>query len=138
MDEELVSRSDLAFQLFEVQDAQGLTRRPRHADHRRETFEAALATAHRIAKDTFAPHNRAADEAEPHVVDGEVMMVDGVKAAVRAYCEAGFVLTTADESAGGRQLPGAGLSVYLSQRQRRYYLLFHSWRIGEIISPHLR
>ncbi|QCB46494.1 acyl-CoA dehydrogenase [Hydrogenophaga sp. PAMC20947] len=105
MNEELISRRDLAFQLFEVQNAQGLTQRTRHADHSRETFEAALATAHRIAEDTFAPHNRAADEAEPHVVAGEVVMVPGVQAAVRAYCEAGFLQATADESAGGMQLP---------------------------------
>jgi alkylation response protein AidB-like acyl-CoA dehydrogenase len=105
MSEELISRRDLAFQLFEVQDAEGLTRRARHADHSRETFEAALESAHRIAEETFAPHNRAADEAEPHVVDGEVVMVDGVKAAVQAYCAAGFLLATADESTGGMQLP---------------------------------
>jgi alkylation response protein AidB-like acyl-CoA dehydrogenase len=105
MNEELISRRDLAFQLFEVQGAEALTRRARHADHSRETFEAALASAHRIAEETFAPHNRAADEAEPQVVEGEVVMVDGVKAAVQAYCAAGFSLATADESAGGMQLP---------------------------------
>jgi alkylation response protein AidB-like acyl-CoA dehydrogenase len=105
MNEELISRRDLAFQLYEVLDAQGLTQRARYADHSRETFDAALASAHRIAEETFAPHNRAADEAEPQVVDGEVVMVEGVRAAVQAYCEAGFLLATADESAGGMQLP---------------------------------
>lgn len=128
--EELISHCDLAFQLFEVQDAQGLTQRPRHADHSRETFDAALATAHRIANDTFAPHNRAADEAEPHVVDGEVVMVDGVQAAVRAYSEAGFVLATADESAGGRQLPvlavQASLSIFRSANIATTSYFIHS------------
>jgi alkylation response protein AidB-like acyl-CoA dehydrogenase len=118
MNEELISRRDLAFQLFEVLDAEGLTTRARYAEHSRETFEAALETAHRIAEETFAPHNRAADEQEPHIVAGRVVMVDGVKEAVRAYCDAGFLLATADESAGGMQLPvlvaQACLSVFRS------------------------
>ena len=53
------------FQVFEVNDAEALTQRPRHADHSRETFVAALDAAMAIAADKFLPHNRASDEAEP-------------------------------------------------------------------------
>lgn len=105
MNEELISQRDLAFQLYEMLDAEGLTSRPRHADHSRETFEAALQTALRMATETFAPHNREADENEPRFVDGRVQMVSGVAEAVRAFSEAGFLSATADEAAGGMQLP---------------------------------
>lgn len=105
MDEELLSRRDLEFQLYEVLHAQELTQRPRYAEHNRETFDAALETAHNIALDTFAPHNREADENEPTLIDGKVRMVQGVAPAVRAFCEAGFLSSTADEAAGGMQLP---------------------------------
>ena len=38
----LINRRDLDFQLFEVLQAEALAQRPRHADHSRETFTAAL------------------------------------------------------------------------------------------------
>ncbi|WP_338412893.1 acyl-CoA dehydrogenase [uncultured Sphaerotilus sp.] len=102
---DLISSRDLSFQLFEVLDAVSLTRRPRYAEHSRETFEAAIATAQAIALDLFAPHNREADETEPQFVDGRVQMVAAVAPALRAFCEAGFLSATDDEANGGMQLP---------------------------------
>src|SRR3990167_3399178 len=66
----LINRRDLDFQLFEVLQAEALAQRPRHADHSRETFAAALDTAHAIAEEKFAPHNRASDENEPRFENG--------------------------------------------------------------------
>ncbi|HUN90986.1 MAG TPA: acyl-CoA dehydrogenase [Burkholderiaceae bacterium] len=102
---DLVSRRDLAFLLYEVLEADALTRRPRFADHSRETFDAALDAAHAIARDKFAPHNRLADEEEPRIVDGRVRMRPEVRVAVRAFCDAGLHLAAADLDAGGMQLP---------------------------------
>ncbi|NVL29254.1 acyl-CoA dehydrogenase, partial [Pseudomonas syringae pv. actinidiae] len=65
MSESLLSSRNLAFELYEVLDAEGLTRRERFAEHSRETFDAALGTARVIAEKYFAPHNRKADENEP-------------------------------------------------------------------------
>lgn len=105
MNDTLIARRDLAFQLYEVHDAEGLLAYPRYEEHSRETFDAVLDTASRMAEDLFAPHNRQADEQEPKMVDGKVVLVSGVREAVRAYCDAGFLSATADEAAGGMQLP---------------------------------
>lgn len=118
MSDDLISRRDLDFQLYEMHDAQGLTRHPRYSEHSRETFDAVLDTATRIAVDLFAPHNREADENEPRFVDGKVTMVEGVQAAVKAYCEAGFLSASGSFESGGMQLPvlvtQACLSVFRS------------------------
>lgn len=105
MNDNLIARRDLAFQLYEVHDAEGLLAYPRYEEHSRETFDAVLDTANRMAEDLFAPHNRQADEQEPRMVDGKVVLVSGVREAVRAYCDAGFLSATADEASGGMQLP---------------------------------
>ncbi len=42
MSETLLSSRNLAFELYEVLDAEALTQRPRFADHNRETFDAAV------------------------------------------------------------------------------------------------
>ncbi|NMM89912.1 acyl-CoA dehydrogenase [Rhodococcus sp. SRB_17] len=101
----LIQRRDLDFQLFEVLQADRLAERPRHADHSRETFAAAIDTAHAIAQDRFAPHNRKSDEHEP-TFDGErVHLIPEVREALDAFCAAGFLAPTKDYEQGGMQLP---------------------------------
>ena len=118
MNNDLIARRDLDFQLYEVHNASGLTSHPRYSEHSRETFDAVIDTATRMAETLFAPHNRLADEQEPQVVNGRVVLAEGVQEAVRAYCDAGFLSATADEAAGGMQLPvlvaQACLSVFRS------------------------
>lgn len=103
----LVPRRELDFQLFELLDAESLCRRPRFAEHGRETFAAALDTAYAIAEDKFAGHRRLADEEEPRVVEGRVVLPAPVAEAVRAYAEAGFIAAAHDTEWGGMQLPFA-------------------------------
>ena len=66
----ILSRRDLDFLLHEWLDVEALTKRPRYAEHSRETFDAVLDLAEQIATEHFAPHNRKADENEPQLVDG--------------------------------------------------------------------
>ena len=66
----ILSRRDLDFLLHDWLDVAALTSRERFADHSRETFDAVLDLAEELATEKFAPHNRTADLAEPHVVDG--------------------------------------------------------------------
>ena len=101
----LINRRDLDFQLFEVLQAEALAQRPRHADHSRETFTAALDTAHTIAEEKFAPHNRASDEHEPTFENGRVRMIPEVREALDAFCAAGLLAPTKDYEQGGMQLP---------------------------------
>ena len=51
----LLSRRDLEFFLYEVFDAESLTTRARYADHNRESFDAAMDIAEKIAEDYFVP-----------------------------------------------------------------------------------
>ncbi|WP_147480036.1 acyl-CoA dehydrogenase, partial [Pseudomonas savastanoi] len=105
MSESLLSSRNLAFELYEVLDAEGLTRRERFAEHSRETFDAALGTARTIAEKYFAPHNRKADENEPRYENGEAILIPEVKPAVDAFLAAGFLNASRDFEAGGMQLP---------------------------------
>ncbi|NBA93987.1 acyl-CoA dehydrogenase [Pseudomonas sp. R5(2019)] len=105
MSETLLSSRNLAFELYEVLDAQALTRRERFAEHSRETFDAALGTARMIAEKYFAPHNRKGDENEPRYENGEAILIPEVKPAVDAFLEAGFLNAARDFEVGGMQLP---------------------------------
>ncbi|TFY84924.1 acyl-CoA dehydrogenase, partial [Pseudomonas kairouanensis] len=79
MSETLLSSRNLAFELYEVLDAEGLTQRERFAEHNRETFDAAISTARNIAEKYFAPHNRKNDENEPRYEDGKAILIPEVK-----------------------------------------------------------
>lgn len=105
MSEQLLSSRNLAFELYEVLDAEALTQRPRFAEHSRETFDAALTTARNIAEKYFAPHNRKGDEHEPRYVNGRAELIPEVKPAVDAFLEAGLLNANRDFEVGGMQLP---------------------------------
>ncbi|CAI8887646.1 Acyl-CoA dehydrogenase family protein [Pseudomonas brassicacearum] len=105
MSETLLSSRNLAFELYEVLDAEGLTQRERFAEHNRETFDAAIGTARSIAEKFFAPHNRKNDENEPRYENGEAILIPEVKPAVDAFLEAGFFNAARSFEAGGMQLP---------------------------------
>lgn len=101
----LLSARDLRFLLYEWLDVEALTRRPRYADHSRETFDGALELAERVATDHFAPHNKTNDSREPHF-DGERVHVDPeVKKALEVYAETGLSSIAMDTSVGGDQIP---------------------------------
>ena len=105
MSETLLSSRNLAFELYEVLDAEGLTQRERFAEHNRETFDAAISTARSIAEKYFAPHNRKNDENEPRYEDGQAILIPEVKPAVDAFLSAGFLNAARSFEAGGMQLP---------------------------------
>ena len=105
MTDTLLDSRNLAFELYEVLNAEELTQRERFADHNRETFDAALATARQIAEKYFAPHNRKSDENEPEYVDGAATLIPEVKPAVDAFIEAGFQNAGRSFEDGGMQLP---------------------------------
>lgn len=101
---ELMAR-EIAFSLFEVVGVDHLKDLPRYQEHNRETFEAVLETARKVADETFAPHNRKGDLNEPRVVNGVVELIPEVKDAMEAYKEAGFFAAHHDEEDGGLALP---------------------------------
>jgi butyryl-CoA dehydrogenase len=102
----LIDRADLSFLLYEWLQADRFVERPRYADHSREIFDDVLELAERMAAERFAPHNRDADEREPHVgPDGTVELVDGVQEALSAFFDAGLAGASAPAEVGGMDLP---------------------------------
>ena len=101
----LLDRRHLDFVLHELLGIEALTRCPRFADHNRETFDAAIELAHQLAVGTFLPHNRQSDLNEPQMVDGKVVLIPEIEAALKAFNEAGFMALLADAADGGMQLP---------------------------------
>lgn len=100
-----VNRRDLQFMLYELLGAGQLPSRPRYADHSKETFDDTLGLACTLAEKYFAPHNREADQNEPHVVDGKVRIIPQVKEALEAFKQAGFFAAHQSFDLGGMQLP---------------------------------
>ena len=102
----LLDQRDLDFMLYELFDAEALTRRERYADHTRETFDAAINTARTVAEKYFLPYRQKVDTNQP-TFDGEkVQMIPEIKVALDAVIAAGLAYPSADYELGGMQLPG--------------------------------
>ncbi|MEW6098492.1 MAG: acyl-CoA dehydrogenase [Pseudomonadota bacterium] len=98
-------RATLDFLLNDWLDVEALTRRPRFADHSRETFASVLDTCERIAREKFAPYNRLADTEEPRFDGERVHLPEATHEAMRAYAESGMLAAAQDYELGGMQLP---------------------------------
>ena len=95
----LLSRRDLDFLLYEWLETPG----------DRDTYNAVLDLAEKIATEQFATHNRRNDLEEP-VFDnssgtGRVILHEEVGKALKAYSDAGFIGAGMPESVGGMALP---------------------------------
>src|SRR5438045_3020225 len=97
----LMSRRDLDFLLYEWLDVELLTKRPRYADHSRETFDSVLDLSERMATKHFQPHNKKSDANEP-TFDGErVHLIPEVKHALDVFAQSGLIASAMDDSIGG-------------------------------------
>ena len=103
--DKLINRRDLDFMLHEVLKVEELTARERYSAHDRETFDAVIDAARKLAIDQFEPHAAALDACEPAYEDGTVSIIPAVKTALDCYCEAGFMGAGIDYEYGGMQLP---------------------------------
>ena len=101
----ILSRRDLNFLLYEWLDAAALTSRQRFADHSRETFDAALDTAEKMAEQYFAPHNKKSDANEPHFDGEKVHLIPEIKKAIDEFSRAGLIAAQHDYELEGMQLP---------------------------------
>ncbi len=105
MSSTVLSRRDLEFLLYDWLGAEGLTARPRYAEHSRQTFDAVLELAETVATRHFATHNKRSDVEEP-TFDGErVHLHPEIGEALEVYARSGFMGATFDEDLGGLQLP---------------------------------
>ncbi len=96
---------DIAFWLYDWLGADALTRHPAYADHSRETFDAVLELAERLAADRFATHYKKSDRIEPSLENGVVRVIPEVKQALKDYAEAGLFAASFAPEYGGLGLP---------------------------------
>ncbi|HMM66055.1 MAG TPA: acyl-CoA dehydrogenase [Dokdonella sp.] len=101
----LLSRRDVDFLLYEWLDVASLAAASRYADHSRETFDAVLDTAVRLATEKFAPHYQKSDREEPRFDAGKVAIIDEVRAALDAFASTGLISASLDYALGGMQVP---------------------------------
>jgi alkylation response protein AidB-like acyl-CoA dehydrogenase len=98
-------RRDLDFQLHDVLGLGELLRTPYFGDHDRATLDAILDAAYDIATDYYAPLAAELDAYDFKLVDGAIATPDGLKAAMNAIVEAGFLGASFPAALGGLQLP---------------------------------
>ena len=105
MSQKIINTDDLAFLLYELLDIERFSQFPRYEDHSRDTFDAAIELALKVASETFAPHNHACDEDEPRFENGKVVMRPEVAEALKVLRETGLMAASQDYERGGMQLP---------------------------------
>ena len=98
-------RPTLDFLLYDWLHADALTERERFSDHSRDTFDAVFDTCERIAREKYAPFNRAVDTQEPHFDGEKVIMPQCTHDAQKAYAASGMLAAAQDYAHGGMQLP---------------------------------
>lgn len=101
----LIHDMELPFQLYDVLNCESLCEHEKFSEHSRETFDAVLDTAHKMAAHLFLPHNHIADKQEPTFDGKKVSMIPEVKVAYDAFREAGFIAGRYSFEEGGMQLP---------------------------------
>jgi len=103
--EQLLSRQDLNFLLYDFLHADELNEFSAYADHSQEGFNAFIDTAEKIAEKFFLNHNAKADQNQPHFDGHQVEIIPEVKIALDHYAEAGFIAARHEYEDGGMQLP---------------------------------
>jgi alkylation response protein AidB-like acyl-CoA dehydrogenase len=86
-------------------EAEGLNRRPRFADHSRETFDAVLDTCERIAREKYAPFNRLVDTQEPRFDGEKVILPQAPTTRTRPMWNPACSAPRRTTTIGGMQLP---------------------------------
>lgn len=100
-----MNRRDLDFLLYEFLDLEKLLAQPRYAEHDRESVDAVLDTAEKIAEEQYLPCAACLDANEPDFDGQKVTIPPQVKTALDTYAEAGFPAAGFDMDDGGLQLP---------------------------------
>jgi acyl-CoA dehydrogenase len=97
--------ADIAFTLNHIAGLPQLIERGLFEDLDQDTAMAILEEAARFANEEIAPANRACDEQGARLVNGAVVMPDGVAAAYRKWVEGGWGSVAVPREFGGQGLP---------------------------------
>ncbi len=105
MTEKFFSERNLKFLLYEVLDAESLTRLPAFAQHNRKMFDMVIDAGIRLAKDLFKPCLEEMDRQAPEIRDGRVRVHPWVERIMKEAGEGGWIGLRFPEAYGGEQLP---------------------------------
>ncbi len=119
--------ADIAFTLNHIAGLSGIVGRGLFEDLDTDTVNAILEEAGRFATEELAPTNRASDTQGARLVNGEVLMPEGVTEAYRKWVEAGWGSVAIPKEHGGQGLP-FGLSMALTE-------LWNSANMGFGLNP---
>jgi len=101
----IFNRRDIDFQLFDVLGLEELLAAPLYDLHDRQTVEAVLDLAERIAVEAFQPSYRPSD-LNPPVLDGDRVVTEpSLRHAIQSFTSAGFMSAALPCKEGGLQLP---------------------------------
>ncbi|MGO9487339.1 MAG: acyl-CoA dehydrogenase [Rhodomicrobium sp.] len=106
--------ADIAFTLNHIAGLSSIVERGLFEDLDTDTVSAILEEAGRFATEEIAPTNRAGDTQGARLVNGEVLMPDGVAEAYRKWVEAGWGSVSVPKEHGGQGLP-LGLAMALTE-----------------------
>lgn len=105
------------FLLHDVLAVERLVDLPGAADLTRETSEAVLSEAAKLAQDSFLPLNAVGDRVGCQLHQGRVQTPQGFKKAYDAFAQGGWIGLAADPAYGGQGLPyalGTAVSEYVT------------------------
>ena len=105
MAKQFYSPRDLRFHLYEVLDADHLTRFPYFADHDRESFGMVLDAAGQISETLLKPLLTVMDRDEPQLVAGKIKVHPQMGPIIRKFGEDGWINAPFSYDEGGQQLP---------------------------------
>ncbi|MFC1883244.1 acyl-CoA dehydrogenase [Thermodesulfobacteriota bacterium] len=103
--EKFVSERNLKFLLYEVFDAESLTKHFYFEEHGREIFDLVLETALKLGQDLLFPNLREMDQNPPEFKEGEVKVHETVRTFMNESGEGGWIGAKAPFDLGGQQLP---------------------------------
>ena len=99
------SARDLSFHLYEVLQADKLTRFAHFQDHDRASFDMVLEAAAQIGETVLRPLLTVMDRDEPQLVDGKIRVHPAMRAIIRRFGDDGWINARFTYAEGGQQLP---------------------------------
>jgi butyryl-CoA dehydrogenase len=104
------SKRNLQFLLYEVFNAESLTKYPYFQDHSQETFDMVLDSAEQISEKLLKPLLTEMDRKEPQLVDGKIRIHEGMFPILKKFGEDGWINAGFSYEEGGQQIPSTILS----------------------------
>lgn len=105
MADNYVSVRNIEFMLHEVFEAESLNRFERFQDYDKEGINMAITAAKSISDNYLFPIYREMDKKKAYVEDGVVHVHPGLKAAIKAMAEGGWIGAGQSYDDGGQQMP---------------------------------